>query len=41
MQIDPAAELITIVLTQRMMRGPEDAAIGEEVKALAYRALDA
>jgi CubicO group peptidase (beta-lactamase class C family) len=38
MRIDPRARMVTIVLTQRLMRGPEDAAIGEEVQALAYRA---
>lgn len=37
---DPAEDLVVIALTQRMMRGPDDTAIGRTVSTLAYAALD-
>lgn len=38
--IDPDTRMTTIVLTQRLMRGPNDTAIHDEVQKLAYRALN-
>ena len=38
--VDPDARMTTIVLTQRLMRGPADVAVHDDVQRLAYRALD-
>ena len=35
---DPAARIVTIVLTQRLMRGPDDAAIHGDVQRVVYQA---
>jgi CubicO group peptidase (beta-lactamase class C family) len=39
--VDPAASMTTITLTQVLMRGPDDAAIADEVQCLAYQAVAA
>jgi CubicO group peptidase (beta-lactamase class C family) len=38
--LDPSTRMTTIVLTQRLMRGPNDTAIHEQVQQLAYQSLD-
>jgi CubicO group peptidase (beta-lactamase class C family) len=38
--IDPETQMTTIVLTQRLMRGPDDSAMHDEVQKLAYQALN-
>jgi CubicO group peptidase (beta-lactamase class C family) len=38
--IDPIACMTTIVMIQRLMRGPDDAGLTEEVQAAAYAALE-
>jgi CubicO group peptidase (beta-lactamase class C family) len=38
--VDPAEGLVVVVLTQRLMRGPTDGAVGRDVLTLAYAALD-
>jgi CubicO group peptidase (beta-lactamase class C family) len=37
---DPAEGLVVVVLTQRLMRGPSDSAVGRDVVTLSYAALD-
>ena len=39
LNIDPYRDLVTIFLSQRLMQGPEDAALSPEFQALAYRAV--
>jgi CubicO group peptidase (beta-lactamase class C family) len=39
MLVDPEARMTTIVLTQRLMRGPDDLALHMAVQALAYQGL--
>lgn len=39
LNIDPYRDLVTIFLSQRLMQGPEDAALSQEFQALAYRAV--
>lgn len=39
LNIDPYRNLVTIFLSQRLMQGPEDAALSQEFQALAYRAV--
>ncbi|HTZ90926.1 MAG TPA: serine hydrolase domain-containing protein [Streptosporangiaceae bacterium] len=38
--VDPGRDLVVIVLTQRMFKGPDDSALHEAIKAAAYSALD-
>ncbi len=38
--IDPVARMTTILLTQRLMRGPEDAALTAEIQTAAYAGLE-
>ncbi len=38
--VDPAAEMVAILLVQRLMRSPDDSALNEEFLSLAYQALD-
>ncbi|GAU81962.1 serine hydrolase [Bosea sp. BIWAKO-01] len=39
LSIDPYRNLVTIFLNQKLMQGPEDAALSQEFQALAYRAV--
>lgn len=39
LNIDPHRNLVTVFLSQRLMQGPEDAALGQEFQVLAYRAV--
>ncbi|MGO4816543.1 serine hydrolase, partial [Cupriavidus sp. 2MCAB6] len=39
LNIDPYRNLVTVFLSQRLMQGPEDAALGQEFQVLAYRAV--
>jgi CubicO group peptidase (beta-lactamase class C family) len=38
--VDPAADMVAILLVQRVMRGPNDGALNEEFLTLAYQAID-
>ena len=38
--VDPAADMVAILLVQRLMRSPDDSALNEEFLSLAYQALD-
>jgi CubicO group peptidase (beta-lactamase class C family) len=38
--LDPVADMVAILLVQRLMRGPDDSAINEEFLTLAYQAID-
>jgi CubicO group peptidase (beta-lactamase class C family) len=38
--VDPAADMVAILLVQRVMRGPNDGALNEEFLRLAYQAID-
>jgi len=38
--VDPAADMVAILLVQRLMRGPDDGALNEEFLTLAYQAID-
>jgi len=38
--VDPAADLVAILLTQRLMRGPNDMALNEEFLTLAFQAIE-
>jgi CubicO group peptidase (beta-lactamase class C family) len=38
--VDPAADLVAILLVQRLMRGPNDMALNEEFLTLAYQAIE-
>ena len=37
--VDPAAEMVAILLVQRLMRSPDDSALNEEFLTLAYQAI--
>jgi CubicO group peptidase (beta-lactamase class C family) len=37
---DPAEDMVAILLTQRLMSGPDDARINEDFLTLAYQAID-
>jgi predicted dithiol-disulfide oxidoreductase (DUF899 family) len=39
--VDPDTRMTTIVMTQRLMRGPDDATLHQEVQRFVYQALDA
>ena len=39
--VDPAADMVAILLIQRLMRGADDTALNEEFLTLAYQAIDA
>ncbi len=39
--VDPDAQSVIIMLTQRLMRSPDDTALSEEVQSLAYQAVQA
>jgi CubicO group peptidase (beta-lactamase class C family) len=38
--VDPAADLVAMLLVQRVMRGPSDAALNEEFLTRAYQAIE-
>jgi CubicO group peptidase (beta-lactamase class C family) len=38
--VDPAADMVAILLVQRLMRGPDDGALNEEFLTLVYQAID-
>jgi CubicO group peptidase (beta-lactamase class C family) len=38
--VDPAEEMVAVLLTQRLMRGPDDAAVMQDFFTLAYQSID-
>ena len=38
--VDPAADLVAILLVQRLMRSPDDTALNEDFLTLAFQAIE-